>query len=555
MFGSRECLAVEAAGAEMRGVVVQRARNRTEIRDFVALPRPEPHDDLPDIETLREFKERLGYRDRGEAVFITAMARAVVIPMNRTKVAAMRRQQLAEAVKWEVEPFTGISGRLALTGMFVEELKSKPGQVVEESEEVMVNISVLEKNVYRAIKERFKLANLKLMRIYPPEVCFYVPLLDVHEESDRGVLEVGQGYSSFALLRGGEPKVISTLSVTTEVFQEHLEGRTVPDLEESVKFFLRQAPPPHSLAITGTGAMDGRIVDFINELSPTGAEPVTLRRTSGLTAAGEEESPAFASAAGAAMREVGGGGLAEIGISDAVPYSLKLKQNAYLMPLITTVVFIAVLLGHHQFMSYRERGHKQRIEILKAEVQEKKRQNAQALDLQKQLDQVTKKIEETARRKQFASSEGDQTLGMLAGVFRQVAAHIPATMALNAILQDPGNPRCFVLTGSCPRAADVGHFAVLLNRGSMNLKVVVEQFGEERGDKPYAAKDAGEKKGKGKGKGKGKETGLEGANLKLKKSIAKRPRRGPTSKGSAGLGGAEKGGEFIMTLEVDPKHA
>ncbi|MEM5789165.1 MAG: hypothetical protein AAGU11_17765, partial [Syntrophobacteraceae bacterium] len=416
MFGTRECLAVESAGMEMRGVVVRRVGKKTQIRDFVALPRSESHDDLPDTEILREFKERLGYRTRREAVFITPMARAVVIPMNRAKVAAMRRQQLVEAVKWEVEPFTGISGRLALTGVDVEDLKAKPGQVVAESDEVMVNISVLERNVYRAIKERFKLAGLKLVRIYPPEVCFYVPLLAIHEESDRGVFEIGPSYSSFALLRGGEPKLINTLSVTTDIFLEHLDGKTMPDLEESLKFILRQVPPPHRLALTGTGAMDSRIVEFIDALSPTGAEAVLLRRTSGLTATGQEEGPTFTSAAGAAMRELGASTLSRIGISDAVPYILKLRRNAYLMPLFTTVVFFAVLLGHYELMTYREKEYRKRIDTMKGEIQDKKRQSSQALTLQNELEKITKKIGETSKRRDFALSEADRTLDLFIAI-------------------------------------------------------------------------------------------------------------------------------------------
>ncbi len=545
MFKSRECLAVDATAEEVRAVLVRGNKKKREIEDFVTLPKADPNDDLPSIDILRELKERLAYKS-SNAVFVTPMARAVVIPMNREKVAAMRRSQLLESIKWEVEPFTGISGRLALTGVEVESLKSEPGQILEESDEVMVNISVIERNVYRAIKERFKAAGLKLLRIYPPDACFYAPLLGVHDESDRGVLEIGQGYANFAMLRGGEPKVISTLNITTDVILDHLDGKTSPDLEESLRFILRQAPPPHSVAVTGTGALSGRVIAFIGSLSPTGAEPLILERSLGLTAAGQEESPAFATAAGAAIRELSGGSFSYIGITDAAPVAVRLRQNAYLMPLLTTLMLLVLLLAHYQVMKQRERSYKERTESMKAEIQEKKRQNAQALTLQNEVEELSRRVAEASKKKDFAAKEGDRALSILAQLFNKIVACLPPTVGLLEVRQDYANPFRFLLIGEASRLADVGEFAVRMGDGEMRVKVEVRQLGKAGAEKTggkTASVSGAEKGSKAKGKGKGKDAKEESAKEAPKDSFL-------------GFGGTNiKENGFVMVIEVEGESA
>lgn len=469
MFGSVEMLAVESAGRDLRGVVVRRkGKKQPVIVDFVSLQAADQADDLPRIEMLRELRERLKYRERGPAVFVTTMARVVEIPMNREKVSQMKRLQLIEAVKWEVEPYTGITGRQAVTGVEVEDLKPAPGEVREETEDVMVHVSVIEQNVYRAINERFRIAGLKLMRIYPPDACFYAPLLSVHDESDRGVLEIGPFFASFALLRGGEPSLINPINLTTDILFDHLEGRESPELVDSLRFILKQAPSPHPVAVTGMGALDDRIVNLIAANSPVGAEPLTLKRSAGLTAAADEESPAFATAAGAAIREASASAkLRSIGVSDAVPASVRLRKSAYLMPLLGAVGVFALLLGHHQMMKLRETSYKKRSAEIKAQIQEKKKDNSKSLALKQEAEDLGKRIATAKKRNEFATREGDRAITVTTRFLDGLGKSIPPEAGLTAIRQDPSQPRKFQVEGVVARAADAGDFAVNLHRSGV----------------------------------------------------------------------------------------
>ncbi len=472
------CLAIESSNDEVRAVLVSRRGKKTVVMDYVAMTRQSQNDDLPGIEVLREIKDRLGCGDGIKSVFVSPVARSVIIPMNTEKVRSLKRPQLLEAVKWEVEPYTGISGQKAFTGLEAEIPKPEPGQIQEEAEETMVNVSVLEQNIYRAVRERFKMAGLKLVRVYPPEVCFYVPLLSSHEESDRGVLEIGKSYTTFAMMRGGEPKIISTMNITAEMIQDHLEGNLIPDLEENLRFTIGQTPKPHPVAITGHGGLDEEIVYFIDSLSPTGAEPLVMVKSAALTSAGQEESPVFAIAAGAAIRELSGGKLRYIGISDEVPLVTRVKQSAYLMPLAVTVVIFVGMLGHYQFMKVREANYKKMMEERKNEIQEKKKLNADSLKLDKEIDEIEEKIKSAEKRKKFATGEADLMVETTAVFLDAVAAHIPDSAGILVIVQDEKDARRFRIEGTATDTSSIGRFASGLYDSKAFKNVRVTEIGD-----------------------------------------------------------------------------
>jgi hypothetical protein len=187
---SRTLMAMEMAGGKIRAAAVRRSGGRFEIMDFAALTLPEPDEDLPTVEIIRALAERL-QPSGGDAVFVTPIARTFDLTMDRAKVAGLRPYQLKAAVKWEVEPYTGISGGNALVGV---ERARKPAagagdlEVEDEEAPVTVSVSAMERNIYRALKARFKAAGYRLLRIYPPDVTFYMPLLMEKTDTPRAIL-------------------------------------------------------------------------------------------------------------------------------------------------------------------------------------------------------------------------------------------------------------------------------------------------------------------------------------------------------------------------------
>jgi hypothetical protein len=429
---SNKCLSVEISGEEIRACLIKKTGKKIEIADFTALQRVNPGDDLPDIELLKEVKLRLGYTGK-KAVFTGPVAREVEISMNREKILGLGNFQLKESVKWEVEPFTGINGAMALTGVKVPEYKPKIGEIVEETDEINVYVSVIEQNIYRALKERFKAAGLSLSRVYPPESCFFEVIRQTHDEADRAVFEISDDRSNFALIGGGEIKFINSLNITTDLIKDHISGRTSPDLEDTINFLFSQAPKPYPVALTGTGALDDEVIEFLNSLSLKKSEPLRLKRSAGLTEAGFEESPLFATSAGAGYLELFGGKKRNSGINDLVPVYVQIRRSAYLMPLLVTIVLFLSLFMHNRYMIFQEKKYSGKIEKYKKELKENAAKNKILEKLKKKLESIEAEKSGKQKRKAFLEKEADENINELINNLEAVSKSIPYTSTLVSI--------------------------------------------------------------------------------------------------------------------------
>ncbi|HEC99275.1 MAG TPA: hypothetical protein ENN18_02680 [Proteobacteria bacterium] len=472
----RKLLAVEVAGRHIRAAVVTKKGKGLEILDFSQVDRPDPEDDLPAIEAIKTLATRMDYTS-GPAVYVTSLARAVEISMNRKKVSKMKHYQLMEAVKWEVEPYTGVTGMQALIGAKKEDkAAADPGMVPEPDEtDITVNVSVLERNIYRAIKERFKVAGFKLARIYPPEVCFYMPVFIEEFEAPRAILDIGQDYSNFAILKGERPALINTLPVSMEAIIDHLTGNPSGELESTLKFTARQVPEPMPLIISGPGAGDRRIVDYISSLCANGAEPIALKKAAGLTGAGDDSLNAvYATVAGAGIRELKSKKERLTGINDVEPLVPRLKKSAYLMPLIVTVLLITFLFGHFQYMRWQESSFKSRITRLSAELQEKKARNAKYDEAKKELEDLKKEIDFTKNKIAFITGRADEDIVQVINFFRDLAGSIPETVILEKLIQK--DTLEYELAGLSFDLSSVGGFATRMQKKRWCESVVIKSL-------------------------------------------------------------------------------
>lgn len=462
---TRQLMAVELTGEDIRAALVCRKGRRFEVMDFAAMKRPDPRDDLPSVEVLKALGDRLG-RTGGPAVLVTPLARAFDLLMDRKKIAGLKHYQLLEAVKWEVEPYTGISGTNALIGVEPERrVKILRGEIVSEDEEDQATLTVaaIERNVYRAARERFKTAGFVLMRIYPPEVAFYYALFLEAIEAPRALLEVGQDYSNFAILRGGGvPEQINTLSLSLDSLAAHLNGEMVsPELEDSLRFTVRQAPGPEPLVISGPGAGNPAVVDFISGFCPVGARPLTLSRTAGVADARSEAAHAiFGTVVGAAVREIKGRRERQAGINDRAPLVPRLKQSAYLVPLATAAFLLILLTGHFQYMKYKDRVYKQRIKTLEAELKDHKAEIAKYDNLIGQSDALGKEIELAKKRLAYIEGWADDYLKHLIACVRGLADALSDHIVLRVVVQNDLNT--YAVVGSAFDLGALGSYATRL---------------------------------------------------------------------------------------------
>ncbi len=478
----KKLLAVEVAGRHIRAAVVTKKGNGFEILDFSQVDRPDPEDDLPAIEAIKTLATRMDYTS-GPAVYVTSLARAVEISMNRKKISGMKHYQLMEAVKWEVEPYTGVTGMQAIVGVEKKEkTAAEPGMVLEQDEEdISVNVSVLEKNIYKAIKERFKVAGFKLVRIYPPEVCFYIPVFIEVFESPGAILDIGQDYSNFAILKGEKPALINTLPVSMEAIIDHLTGNPSEELESTLKFTARQTPEPMPLIISGPGAGKKQIVDYISSLSANGAKPIALKKAAGLTDAGDDSLNAvYATVAGAGIRELKSKKERLTGINDVEPLVPRLKKSAYLMPLIATVLLIAFLFGHFQYMKWQESSFKSRITELSAELKEKKARNLKYEAALKESDALKKQVDFAKNKIDFATTKADEDVAHVINFFTDIAGLIPEKVVIETIVQE--NRLEYRVAGKSLDLSSVGGFATKMQEKRWCESVVIKSIEKTEAD-------------------------------------------------------------------------
>lgn len=475
----RRMLAVEIAGKWILAAVAEARGRKLSVRNFVALERSNAGDDLPDPVNLKEIMERLDYRT-GPVVLVSPLARSVQITMNRAKVNRLRQYQLCDALRWEVEPYTGISGTQAIIGA------EKGHQVehedlmllTEEEEEVDVNVSVIEQNVYRAMKQIFRRSGLKLARMYPPEVCFYMPLFQDPPDSAQAVFDIGADYANFTIVKGRQPKQINTYPLGRDVLLEMIEGGDSAEAETSLDFLLKQVPGPLPLLLTGIGATLPRVTAFLNERCEYGAEALVLSRSDKLAAASHESLNAmYAITAGAALRELSGASWRLIGITDAIPLPVRIRQSGHVVPIAVALVLAGGLFAHYGYMkNSRERYQAQTAE-LQTQVQERQKQQEAFDKLRKQEEELRQEINRFRRQLAFLQGGSDDNLIHINQVLRAFF-ELPAQMRLESIRQADMK---FFLQGSGDDFAVIGAFAVALQQypwcQAVNIKVL-----EDRGE-------------------------------------------------------------------------
>ncbi|MGI6656190.1 MAG: hypothetical protein ACOX5Z_05085 [Desulfobulbus sp.] len=463
LLPTRRMLAVEISGHHIIGAVAKRKGRRLAVENFVTIERSNPTDDLPDPANLRELMERLEY-PAGPMVLVTPMARSVQITMNRAKVKRLRQHQLCDALRWEVEPYTGISGTQALIGAErispaeQEELVLLAG----DEEEMDVNVSVIEQNVYRAMRQVCKRAKLRLIRLYPPEVCFFMPLFLHQPETAQAVFDIGQDYANFTVIKGRQPKQINTYPLGRDVLMELVEGSEADEVRQSLDFLLRQVPGPLPLLLTGIGATQQAIVDYLHGRCEYGVSVLELHRDDKLgRSAHDSQNAVYAIAAGAALRELSGPAWRLIGITDAVPLPVVIRQSGHLLPIGAAVLMVGALLGHYGYMKTANERYKAQTKKLESQIRERKQKFESHDKMESELKELEKKVADHKRKIAFLQEGADDNLIHLEQVLGSFFT-LPLEMRLDSLAQNKEGK--YLVMGMAPNSAIIAHFAVHLQQ-------------------------------------------------------------------------------------------
>ncbi len=459
----KKVLALDLSGSQLIGAVVENKGKKMTIANFVAIDRVNPGDDLPDPANIQEIIDRLDY-EGGTVVLITPMARSVQIAMNRTKVEKLRHHQLCDALRWEVEPYTGVSGLQAMIGAE----KSGPVEqeniliLAEDDLETDVNVSVIEQNIYRAMKQVMQRSKLKLLRIYPPEVCFFMPLFLEAVAGAQAVFDIGADYANFTVVKGRQPKQINTFPLGRDVLLEMIDSdEQGTEAEQSLAFLLGQVPGPLPLILTGIGATADKIVAHIDRACEYGARRIELTRSSQLGKTGHDGMNAvYSIAVGAAMRELSGQAWRAIGITDAIPLPLRIRQSAYIAPLGVACLLIVVMVGHYSYMKNSKVRYTKETAELESQIKDKKQKHEAYDKLKTELSELEQKTGQIKKKLIFIQTGSDDNLIHVNRVFDSFLS-LPVSMLLDSIQQEKEK---YILKGEAEDFEVVGSVAVFLQR-------------------------------------------------------------------------------------------
>jgi hypothetical protein len=460
----RRLLALEIAGDKMLAAVAEKKGRKVEVINFVMIDRTNPKDDLPEPANIMEILERLDYRG-GPAVLVSPMARSMQISMNRAKTKKLGQHQLRDALRWEVEPYTGISGAQALIGAERGAASVSEDMLIlsEDDEEIDVSVTAIENNVFRAMKQIFRRCGLRLVRLYPPDVCFFMPVLNEGEGGAQAVLDIGADYANFTVVRGNQPTQISTSPLGRDVLLDLVDGGDAGEAEQALAFLLKQVPEPLPLMLTGIGATVERIAGYLDGRSPTGAIALELSRIDKLGRAEHGGGNAlYAVAAGAAIRELRGSRFRQIGITDQVPPLILLRRSAYVMPLAVSVLLVTGLFLHYGYMKSRKAVYQQQTTELSTQIKEKKQKHDGYKKLEGEISEARDKTQLIRRQIEFLSSGSDDNLRHIGLVLRSFL-DLPAAMQLESIVQ---KDLLYTLEGNVDQEQNqvVGEYAVRLQQ-------------------------------------------------------------------------------------------
>lgn len=469
-------LAVEVTSERLLGAVVRGRGRQIELVDFAALERRQAGEDLPDIEDLRVLVQRLNYA--GQALVLsTPLARSVQMAVNAQRVRSLTPYRLAESLRWEVEPYTGIGGMQALVAVEPVARGEDLALALEQGQDVDVQLAVMERNALLALKRLCRRAGLRLRRVYPPDSCFYVPVAG--DEGAQAVLDVGADFSSFVVLQGRQPLQIATYPVGLEVLRELVRGEAVAEVEQSLRYLLQQVPAPAPLLITGAGAQDAGVLAWLDGQSPTGARSLALRRVGRLTSAAHDgQNALFATAVGAAWRELGGRRWRQAGLTDVPPLVVRLRDSAYLMPLVVAALLAVTLFGHYEWMVLQKRRYDARIVELGREVAQRKDKDAEYKKKKTESEALTEEITLFKKRIAFVEGGSDGNLQRQLDVLLALAL-VPENTALSLLEQLPDGQ--FRLEGLTGRPDSLSRFALALQRQPWCAQVVVESLEQGSG--------------------------------------------------------------------------
>jgi len=335
-------LALELDGPVIRcAVVTRKSLKKFELAHCETIDRTEDENEPISRDELAMIMAKITNCPQ-QIVVVTPRVVLIRVPVEKKLVKSLRFKphKLKELLQAESEMYTGIPAEESLIGF-------EHGSDADAEHEGFW-VSSFPAADYQQWKELLAESELRLKRVYPPDVCFTAPvslLAGGQPKEKQLVIDVGTEAVRFALIHRGRMVSYRTVPVSLEQLKAELTTCSVwAELAYGEPFDVEAAAA--SVTITGAGGLEEDILCFLR--ASFNAEVSSLIIPTGNIVTAAKRGPEYATVVGAGLRELWYPYVKSraLGVSDELSLFRQLAEKAYFAPIVILLLFFLIFGVH-----------------------------------------------------------------------------------------------------------------------------------------------------------------------------------------------------------------
>lgn len=340
-------LIMEICEKDIRAAVIRRKLRGYRVLEHVIMPRQEQYGPLG-REELAAVKTQLSHCPK-DMVVISSQVSLIEINLDQAKYKKIKKGQMKEVVKWEIEPYITTAPLSNLVGYLV--LPQRKAEK-KEAAPVTVWVTLIPEDEYTLLRETAESVGLRLVNVYPAEVCFPLLVLGKKRQESQAILYLDEHNLKAAWVRDGYLSRFRSLPLGTKDIAFHIENQTDVSIREQFQELL-ESEDGERMVLLGPGSKDVQAAAFLRDYGSShldiAAAIDSVQKDSQSLSQVE-----LVNLEGAAVAEWGLlKGYRSAGINDRIPLNRLLREKIHFVPVLAFTIFLCFFLGHYGLMKYQ----------------------------------------------------------------------------------------------------------------------------------------------------------------------------------------------------------
>lgn len=474
LFRPSSLLAIDVEEDVIRGVVVKRSGDSYEAIEMVQMERTGGgRDKFLNPEDLDGLVEKLKGPRPKFAVMCAHDVTLIDITLDARKVRKMDAAQLSEAVRWEAEPYCKVQARDMLVG---HEVGRK-----NENNEFEIRVAVAHQEEFGQLTDSLKHEGIKLLRLYPQDVCFPVAAVYADGPTDKLAMDVGPYMSRVVRLEGGKPAGHQTVPFGFEMISRIESGESDADVDKNFADAIRVIQEDTKrIVLSGPGASMESVLNYVRRVS--GLETAAWKPgVRGGLGDKPSENAQYAGAIGAAMREMGFGKLDHgIGIGSDVKFSRLVGEHSYMLPAAVGALILVMMFARYVYATTSTAFlAKENASLVKTR-DSTSGEDSEVSRIVRRTGEYKMRERLLRNRIQFARTGGSDSVDTVRLVLRALIRIVPANVSLTNVAQQ--NATTFTVQGKGETVEAVNSLSTALQSESwcQSARAVVNKADNEK---------------------------------------------------------------------------